>query len=131
MPASAPFPDLPMPRGVLHASMISASTMVFPLGLFLQAFEDGRVWESIRPADNLFHDPVGALLVVLFIVLISTSHSRRVAKPVRFTIIRTAGQIIRGLSCGNLRGTSSAIAPAHRARVKNASRRGREVRFHP
>jgi hypothetical protein len=29
MPDKAPLPALPMPRGVLHASMISASTMVF------------------------------------------------------------------------------------------------------
>ena len=29
-PDSAPLPALPMPRGVRHASMISASTMVFP-----------------------------------------------------------------------------------------------------
>src|SRR2546423_5142505 len=28
MPDKAPLPALPMPRGVLHASMISASTMV-------------------------------------------------------------------------------------------------------
>jgi hypothetical protein len=114
--------------------------MVFSLWLLLQAFEDDRVWESIRPAGNLFHDLVGAVLehddlrlksresspsprlrgevneggradstsihhalIVLFIVLISTSHSWRVAKPVRFTIIRTAGQIIKGLNCGDLR----------------------------
>jgi hypothetical protein len=83
--------------------MISASPMVFSLWLLLQAFEDDRVWESIRPAGNLFHDLVGAVLIVLFIVLISTSHSWRVAKPVRFTIIRTAGQIIKGLNCGDLR----------------------------
>jgi hypothetical protein len=49
---------LPMPRGVLHASMISASTMVFSLWRLLRAFEDGRVLESIRSADNLFHDPL-------------------------------------------------------------------------
>src|SRR4029453_17540183 len=30
IPDKAPLPALPMPRGVLHASMISASTMVFP-----------------------------------------------------------------------------------------------------
>jgi hypothetical protein len=72
--------------------------MVFPFGLFLQAFEDDRVWESIRPAYNLFHDPVGAVPIVLFIVLISTSDGWRVAKPVRSTIIRTAGQIIQGLN---------------------------------
>jgi hypothetical protein len=72
--------------------------MVFPFGLLLQAFEDGGVWESIRPADNLFHDLVGAVLIVPFIVLISTSHRRRVAKPARFTIIRTVGQIIQGLN---------------------------------
>src|SRR5580700_92829 len=62
MPARAPFPTLPMPRGVLHASMISASPMVFSLWLLLQAFEDDRVWESIRPAGNLFHDLVGPVL---------------------------------------------------------------------
>src|ERR1700756_2392530 len=31
IPDRAPFPALPMPRGVLQASMISASTMAFPL----------------------------------------------------------------------------------------------------
>jgi len=35
--------------------------MVFSFGLLLQAFEDDRVLESIRSADNLFRDPVGAL----------------------------------------------------------------------
>src|SRR4051812_28892485 len=30
MPAKAPLPALPMPRGVRHASMISASTLLFP-----------------------------------------------------------------------------------------------------
>src|SRR5258708_2409321 len=35
MPASAPLPALPMPRGVLHASMISASAMVVPSELLI------------------------------------------------------------------------------------------------
>ena len=59
----------------------------------------GEVNEGGRADSTSIHHA----LIVLFIVLISTSHSWRVAKPVRFTIIRTAGQIIKGLNCGDLR----------------------------
>src|SRR6202048_3980943 len=62
MPDNAPLPALPMPRGVLHASMISASTMVFPYMILLSACGGGQVSKSIRPADDFFHDLVGAAI---------------------------------------------------------------------
>src|SRR5262249_3457107 len=46
----APLPALPMPRGVLQASMISASTMVVPSMNSLTAFAADRALKSIRPA---------------------------------------------------------------------------------
>src|SRR6266478_7121240 len=61
MPDSAPFPALPMPRGVLHASMISASIMIFPSSA-LPSFGADRISESIRPADDFFHDLIGAAI---------------------------------------------------------------------
>src|SRR5882762_7010458 len=59
MPDSAPLPALPMPRGVLHASMISASTMVFPLVVVVSIW-GGQISKSIRPANDFPHDLVGA-----------------------------------------------------------------------
>src|SRR6478609_10181804 len=52
MPDSAPLPALPMPRGVLQASMISASAMVLSSGLLICRI-CGRSWcnvNSPRPA---------------------------------------------------------------------------------
>src|SRR5216683_6521513 len=61
MPDNAPFPALPMPRGVLHASMIRASIMIFPSSV-LPPFGADRISKSIRPADDFFHDLVGAAI---------------------------------------------------------------------
>src|SRR5216683_663953 len=65
MPDNAPLPALPMPRGVLHASMISASTMVFPYMILLSACGTGQVSKSIRPADDFFHELVDAAINAL------------------------------------------------------------------
>src|ERR1700730_13099443 len=65
MPDNAPLPALPSARCVLHASMISASTMVFPYMILLSACGGGQVSKSIRPADDLFHDLVGAAINAL------------------------------------------------------------------
>jgi hypothetical protein len=67
---------LPMPRGVLHASMISASTMVLSFRLLLPPFEDDRVLESIHPADNLFRDPHSCLLAPYSIVAFSVESNQ-------------------------------------------------------
>src|SRR5438874_4786346 len=48
MPDRAPLPAFPMPRGVLHASMISASTMCLPQVYRLAAFAADHVALSIR-----------------------------------------------------------------------------------
>jgi hypothetical protein len=93
--------------------------MVFSFRLLLPAFEDDRVLESIRPADNLFHDSLSCLAGPVLnrpsvarikheawqqrASLISARHGSRVAKPARFTIIRTVGQIIRGLNSRGVR----------------------------
>src|SRR3569833_4567211 len=51
MPDSAPLPALPMPRGVLHASMISASGMMRSSEIrWLAAFAARRRPKSIRAA---------------------------------------------------------------------------------
>src|SRR5688500_6897593 len=47
MPDQAPLPALPMPRGVLHASIVSASPMVLSL-CWLAAFAADRAILSIR-----------------------------------------------------------------------------------
>src|SRR3984893_19178751 len=65
MPDNAPLPALPSARCVLHASMISASTMVFPYMILLSACGGGQVSKSIRPADDFFHDLVGAAINAL------------------------------------------------------------------
>src|SRR4030088_1828454 len=65
MPDSAPLPALPIPRGVLHASMISASTMVVPYKFCCRHLQPVRRQKSIRPADDFLHDLVGAAINAL------------------------------------------------------------------
>src|SRR5258707_15247981 len=74
MPESAPLPALPMPRGVLHASMISASTMVLSSRSVgwphLQPATAQSQFARARPrrmspcASRLWHQPCSAIAIL-------------------------------------------------------------------
>jgi hypothetical protein len=63
--------------------------------------------------------------------LMPTSDGQRLERPGRFTIIRTDGQIIRGLNCAGLTGHTLRHCASAPSKGENASRRSRKVRFHP
>src|SRR5258708_11313921 len=74
MPESAPLPALPMPGGVLHASMISASTMVLSSRFVgwphLQPATAQSQFARARPrrmspcASRLWHQPCSAIAIL-------------------------------------------------------------------